>query len=107
MNWLKDLLTSIIGRIGVVREPVLAFALLATLILFLGGIYLADHENEALNPHGIVMMYTGIIMLFLSLGIYVWMMKNLPGSTSELALNEGAAALIEEHERKRQRLRGE
>ena len=99
---MKDLLNTVVGRIGIVREPVLAFALLAAILMGLGGCYLAGHEREALNIHGIIMIYIGVVMLFASLGIYVWMLARLPGSAQEVALNDVADALIQEHNAKRQ-----
>ncbi|MDP6353114.1 MAG: hypothetical protein QF926_07815 [Alphaproteobacteria bacterium] len=88
-NFVMDIIKTAIGRIGVIREPVLAFALLAAIIIGLGGIYLVDHNNTNFHKHGIIMIYISVAMLFASLGIYVWMLDKLPGTTQEVALNEG------------------
>ena len=41
------------------------------------------------------------VMLFATLGIYVWMTVTLPGSTQEVGLNDVADALVQEHNAER------
>ncbi len=73
----------------------LAFLLLATLLMGLGGIYLAGFEHEDLRTHGIVIIYIAVVMLFTSLGIYMWIPATPPDSTQEVELVDAADALVQ------------
>ncbi len=77
------------------QRPVLAFDLLAVILMGLVGILLTSYEHEDLHTHGLIMLYIAVVMLFASLGVYVGRAESLPGSTQEVELNDVANALIQ------------
>ncbi len=63
------------------QRPVLAFDLLAVILMGLVGILLTSYEHEDLHTHGLIMTYIAVVMLFASLGVYVGRADSLPDST--------------------------
>jgi len=96
------LLEAIVGRLGVIKNQLLAFVIAGALIIFFFAKDLAASPLVDVREEGLRMFWVAIGLLIFGACFYVYAWFRLPSSVQEIAFEEEGQAVVRLH-RERQR----
>lgn len=76
---------SILEQLGLLRNPCLIFGIVGSLSLFWFDREMLESEYFELRIAGIIIALAGVLLIFVTLGFYIYAYTHLPGSAQEAA----------------------
>jgi hypothetical protein len=103
MNSFETFARDVLKRVGIVKNELLAFAVIVALILNVFGVSLDVHDDHAQKIAGLIMHLSTIPILLLFGFVYVYALLKLPSSQQELIFTEEAKKMVAQHRRARKK----
>ena len=76
---------SILDQLGLLRNPCLIFGMLGSILLFGFGREMLESEHSESRTLGIFIAISAVILIFATLGFYIYAYTHLPGNVQEAA----------------------
>ena len=89
---------SIVGRLGQLRNQLLIFAILASLLMCFFGNALLSGNGGPETVVGVILFLAAVVLIFSAFGFYVFAYLRLPTTAQEAAFLEGARKTLTNHQ---------
>ena len=95
-----EILNSLVKRLGIIRNQLLVFAIVGSLLIFLFSRELVASGDPTLKVQGVCMHYLAIFLIFAAAIFYAYAYLKLPSSEQELAFEREGKETVRRHRRK-------
>lgn len=90
-------LETIVGRLGIIKNQLLVFSIVGSIIMFYFASDLVASDFEDVRTHGFRLYYSATSLIFFGAGFYTYAFFRLPSSMQEIVFEEQGRYAINHH----------
>lgn len=91
------------GRLGIIKNQLLVFSVVASFLIFVFAKDLAVNDNDSIRQAGVTMFGSAIALLFLAFFFYVYAWLKLPASDQEIVFEQEGRETVTQHRERKSR----